>query len=156
MKKILAIVLVMVTLCSALCFAGCSEKISLTAEDFKTAMEARGCTVVDATEQLSEYEEITRVYIALLGDGDHQIEFYETSTAEAAQRLYAGNKGIFEESIVGASAQSSSSAANYNSYRLTADGYYKVLSRIDNTMIYVNSPEEYKGEIKDILESLGY
>lgn len=155
MKKLSAFALVVVILCSMFCLTGCSEKTSITAEDFRVLMEANGHTVMDATEQFSDYDEITQVYIAVLGEGDHQIEFYELDTAESAQRLYAGNKVIFEESSASGS-HTSASAANYNSFRMTADGYYKVLSRIDNTMIYVNSPEEYKSEIKTILEEIGY
>lgn len=156
MKKICAIVLSVVMLCSVFCLSGCGEKVSITAEDFRARMEAKGIIVGDATEQFAEYDHVTKVYIAVLGDGDHQIEFYETTTPEAAQRMFAGNKQTFEQSIVNSQTQSSASMANYNSFRATADGYYKVLSRIDNTLIYVNSPAEYKSEIQAILKEIGY
>jgi len=156
MKKTAAFVLVMVILCSMLCLAGCKEKVSIDAEDFKTAMEAKGYTIADASEQFAEYDEITKVYVAVSGDGGYQIEFYETSIDDAAARLFAGNKSIFEQSAGNASANSSVSAANYSNYKLTADGYYKVLSRIDNTMIYIDAPVEYKDDIKTVLGEIGY
>lgn len=156
MKKVSAIVLAVVMVLSLFCLTGCSPKVSLTAEDFKTTMEAKGFTVKDVSEQVAENPQITKAYVAISGDEQYQIEFYETDTAETAQRLYAGNKVIFEESASGASSNSSASAANYNSFKMTADGYYKVLSRIDNTLIYVNAPKEYKDEIKTVLDEIGY
>ncbi len=156
MRKISAVVLVLVMLFSVLCLAGCGEKKSITPEDFRTITEAKGCTVVDISDQYAEVKEISGAYVALIGEGEYQVEFYVLTTDEAAKRMYAGNKGIFENSIVGASSHSSASLANYDSYKLTADGSYKVLSRIDNTMIYVDAPSEYKSEINSILKALGY
>lgn len=156
MKKITAIALVMVILCSMLCTVGCKPKVSITAEDFKTAMEAKGFTVADASAQFAEYDEITKVYVAVSGNGKYQIEFYETSTDDAAARLFAGNKTIFEQSAGNASANSSVSTPTYNNYKLTSNGSYKVLSRINNTMIYIDAPAEFKDDIKTVLEGLGY
>jgi len=156
MKKLTAIALVMVILCSMLCTVGCKPKVSITAEDFKTSMESKGYTIADASAQFAEYDEITKVYIALSKDGGYQIEFYETSTNDAAARLFAGNKTIFEQSAGNASANSSVSAANYSSYKLTSNGSYKALSRINNTMIYIDAPAEFKEEIKTVLEEIGY
>lgn len=156
MKKITALILAAVIFCSMLCLAGCKPKVSITDEDFKTAMEAKGYTIADASAQFAEYDEITKVYIALSENGGYQIEFYETSTDDAAARLYSGNKSIFEQSEGNASTHTSISAANYSNYKLTVDGYYKVLSRINNTMIYIDAPSEFKEEIKTVLEELGY
>lgn len=156
MKKTTAIALVMVILCSMLCLAGCKEKVSVTAEDYKNLMEAKGYTIADASEQFADYDEIAKVYIAVPGDGAYQIEFYELTSAEAAMRLFAGNKSIFEQFEGNASTHTSISAANYSNYKLTAGGYYKVLSRIDNTMIYIDAPVEFKDEIKTVLGEIGY
>ncbi len=156
MKKILAFSLAVLMLFSAAFMTGCKEKTSINAEGFKSAMEAKGFAVADASEQFADVNEITCVYIALLGEGDHQIEFYELDSDDSARRLFAGNKNIFEQSITGNHAESSVSLANYDKYTLTNNGAFMLLSRIDNTLVYVNSPSEYKDEINSILKEIGY
>lgn len=156
MKKLTAIALAFAILFSMLCLVGCTEKVSITAEDYRTIMEEMGYKLTDASEQFVDYDEITKVYVAISDNGAYQIEFYELSTADAAMRLFAGNKSIFEQSAGNASANSSVSAANYSNYKLAANGQYKVLSRIDNTMIYIDVPAEFKDEVKTALEELGY
>lgn len=156
MKKLTAIALVSVILCSMLCLVGCAQKVSITAEDFKTAMESKGYTIADASEQFADYNEITKVYIAISGNGSYQIEFYELTDSDASMRLFAGNKNIFEQSAGNISANSSVSTPNYSNYKIIANGHYKVLSRINNTMIYIDVPAEFKDEVKTVLDELGY
>ncbi len=45
---------------------------------------------------------------------------------------------------------------NYSTYSLTTNGKYKYLSRIDNTLIYIDASDDYKDAIKDIIKELGY
>jgi len=156
MKKAITIILALVMLCSMFTLVGCKEKVSITAENYKAIMAEKGYKIGDATSQFAEIDEITRVYIAAKDDGSYQIEFYELTTPEAATGMFNGNKNIFEQSAGSASAKSSMSAANYNSYKLTTGGKYKVLSRIDNTLIYIDASAEYKDEIKTVLDEIGY
>lgn len=156
MKKIFSMVLSVLILSSMFCFAGCSTRTSITADDFKTLMESKGNPVGESSDYFSDNDEITHVYVALLGNGKYQIDFYETDTAASAKSLFADNKSILEKYMGKNSSHVSASAANYDSYKLTSDGYYRVLSRIDNTLIYVNVREEYKDEINTILNELGY
>jgi len=156
MKKIVSLILAVITLCSVFCLAGCGEKTSITAEEFKTMMEAEGYTVVDATSQFAEYDHIVKVYLALSADQSHQIEFYETTSKETAQGMYNNNKATFEQSATGNYAQSNVSIANYGKYQLTVSGTYKVVSYINNTMIYINASSDCKDAIGAMLDKLGY
>ena len=45
---------------------------------------------------------------------------------------------------------------NYSKYTLLSSGKYMVVSRINNTVIYVNADANYKDNIKNILDELGY
>ena len=58
---------------------GCGNKTAITSDDFKSKMESSGYTVQEATNQMSDYDYIKQVYIAISSDSTYQIEFYELS-----------------------------------------------------------------------------
>ena len=133
---------------------GCFNKKSISSNEFKSIMSEKGFDVQDATKQFSDYDYVKRTYIAL--NDDFQIEFYELSDEEKAKGFYETNKSIFESSKESGYSQFNNSVGNHSKYTLKTGGKYKVVSRIDNTVIYLNVLEEYKDEIKDILKDLGY
>jgi len=89
-------------------------------------------------------------------DDDYQIEFYELSNEENAIDMYATNKIRFETSKGNSSAVTNFDFKNYSKYTLTTNGKYKVLSRIDNTLIYIDVDKDYKDIVKDLLKEIGY
>lgn len=105
---------------------------------------------------MASYDYITQVYLAIDDSYKYQIEFYELSDADYASSFYNNNKSIFEESKSSSAVETSVSSGNNSKYTLVTNGKYKVVSRIDNTVIYVNVDDEYKAEVKDLLEELGY
>lgn len=133
---------------------GCFNKKSISSNEFKSIMNDKGFDVQDATSQFSNYNYVNRAYIAL--NKDYQIEFYELSDEEKAKSFYETNKTIFEDSKENGYSQFNNSVGNHSKYTLKTGGKYKVVSRIDNTVVYLNVLEEYKDEIKDILNDLGY
>ena len=155
-KKFAAIALLTAMLCSLLCLTGCSPKTAITPEEFRTTMEAAGYIVFDATSQLNDAPHITTAYVAFHGDDEYRIEFYVTDSAEYAKYLFDDNKLAFERSTDGAASHLSVNLLNSNSFKMTTNDQYRVLSRIDNTMIYIKAPEQFKPEINEVLKSLGY
>ena len=133
-----------------------TEKTSITASNFKNLMQQKGYTVSDANSQFSDYDYIQQVYIAADSNYNYQIEFYELSDDSYATRFYNNNKSIFESSKGNASAETSVDLKNYSKYTLSSNGNYMVISRIDNTVIYVDVDDNYKDNVKDILNELGY
>lgn len=131
------------------------EKVSMSADNFKTMMESKEYTVTDTTSLFAKYENyMLKSYVAR--KNDYQIEFYELSNEENAISMYATNKSKFESQISNAYARTSVSMKNYEKYSLTANGKYKYLSRIDNTLIYIDANEEYKDEITNCMKEIGY
>lgn len=135
---------------------GCGNKTSITSDDFKNKMESNGYTVQDATNQMASYDYIKKVYIAISNDSTYQIEFYELSDSDYATSFFNNNKSIFEDSKSSVSTETSVNLGNHNKYSLTANDKFKVVSRIDNTVIYLDVDENYKSSVKDILDDLGY
>lgn len=137
---------------------GCFSKKALSSDDFKTKMEEKGFTVQDATYQLSSYSYINKVYLAISSNSTYQIEFYDLATEDDAINFFNNNKSLFEKSKSNDSGDSETNLnlKNYTKYVLISGGRYKVVSRINNTVIYLNVEETNKDEVKQILKDLGY
>ena len=46
--------------------------------------------------------------------------------------------------------------ANFSTYTLTTNDKYKLLSRIDNTVLYIDVVKDAKSEVKELVKHLGY
>lgn len=155
LQKITAGALILTMLISA---ASCSlfeKKDSISADDFTKAMEDKDLTVEDATDQFEDEDAVLKCLLA--STDDYQIEFYILRNGDQAMIAYNNGKEGFEESFSGTgSSHSEVKISNYSKFTMTTGEGYYVLSRIDNTLIYVEADKEYKDEIKDLLESVGY
>lgn len=160
MKKSVVIVLIVVAIIIAILGIGFinlnKEKTSITASSFKNSMEQKGYIVSDANSQFSEYDYVKQVYVAVNSDYSYKIEFYELADDNYATNFYNNNKSIFESSKGNTSTGTSTSLKNYSKYTLSSNGKYMVVSRINNTVIYLNVDDSYKDMVKDLLKELGY
>lgn len=132
------------------------EKTSMTAEAFKTKMEEKGYHIIDAIEQFAAYDYVKKAYLATSEDYSYKIEFYELEDDNYATLFYNNNKAILEASKGSASAENSIAIKNYAKYSLSSNGKYMVVSRINNTVLYVSVEETYKDAVKGIIEEIDY
>lgn len=132
------------------------NKQQLSVSEFKNIMENKDFEIVDAKDQFEAIDYIEKVYIALEEDYDYQIEFYRFDEEDSAIDFYKTNKKIFEATKGTSSAETSANMGNNSKYTLTTNDEYKVVSRIENTVIYANVDDKYKDEVKDLLKELGY
>lgn len=153
---VLGIILVAVLGVTMLFVSLNKEKESMTATEFKTLMQEKGFVVSDATSQFSDYDYVKQVYVAAPSDYSYKIEFYELSNLDYATMFYNNNKSIFESSKGNASGETNVSMKNYSKYSLSTNGKFKVVSRIDNTVIYLDVNSNQKDTVKDLLKELGY
>ena len=138
--------------------AGCqTSRSAISAEEFKTKAEAAGYTVQDASSQYPDGQ-VDEYWIAVkLSDAiDYQIEFAVVPTAEQAKGAYEQNKADFESKKGNFTVHSTVSIGNYSYYYLTTSARFQVISRVDNTFIYIDAEKEYKDEIENFLQSIGY
>ncbi|PRR79712.1 hypothetical protein [Clostridium vincentii] len=149
-KRILGVLLVVGML---LVLSGCSKKEAVTADGFKSTMEDAGYTITDSTKQF-EGQPVDSVQLAV--KDEYQIEFFVVPTVDQAQNAYNQNKSNFEKAETSSSLMKSVEMKNFSYYAMTSGGIYYVVSRVDNTFIYVHAPEIYKDEISDIISELGY
>ena len=148
------VVVALLAICAVLIFA--KDKTVLTAEEFKTQMEEKGYIVEDATYQSTSDDHIDQIYEATSQDNGYKIEFYVFENIEYAKMFYDVNKDAFEDTISSGYLKSSISIKNYSKYSLSSNNKYKVLSRVENTVIYVNENIAYTDAIKNLLNEIGY
>jgi len=151
MKKRILGVLLVVSMLLILC--GCSKKDPITADSFKLTMEDLGYKITDATGQFAG-QPVDSVQLAL--KDDYQIEFYVVSSVDQAQSAYNQNKTNIENVKTSSSSMKSIELKNYSYYSVTTGEKYYVVSRVDNTFIYIAAPVKDKDEISDIVSKLGY
>lgn len=133
------------------------NKEPISARDFKDIMKDKDFEIIDAKEnQFAEYDYIEKAYVALEEDYDYQIEFYKLDKEDDAIDFYEHNKEIFEDSKGSSSVGNETKMGNNSKYTLKTKNEYKVVSRIENTVIYVDVDEKYEDEVKEILKEMGY
>ncbi|HAL74520.1 MAG TPA: hypothetical protein DCM45_05430 [Clostridiales bacterium] len=150
LSVLIALLLIMtftLTACSLM-----KPKTVLTPEDFQTKMEAAGLAVEDATDQ---FEEETLDLLLIAYNDDFQIEFYVMDTDAHAEQAFAGNVQNFEE-LSGVKSTTKTNGSNYNTFVMTLGEQYAIVSRVDNTFIYIDEQTEDRDAIKELMKTLGY
>lgn len=132
------------------------EKDPITVEEFKSTMQNKGYTIIDAKNQFANYDYIQNAYIAMSGDKQYQIEFYKISDENYANNFYENNKSKFESSESSSNSTTNIKMKNYAKYTLQANGEYMVVSRIKDTVIYIKVDVSYKEQVQDVLKEIGY
>ncbi len=158
MKKVKILLASLLTLAVLFGFSGCGKnKNPITAKEFKSKMEEKSYTVTTSTNQYSN-SSIKESYIAVAKNYGYQIEFIVLDSDDSAISMYRTNESNFEVEKNKATVKSYTtvSLANYAKYTLLANNKYKVISRIGNTLIYIDANANYKDEIKTVLDELGY
>lgn len=156
-KKTKAISLFLIFFTIALIFTGCgNNRSAISSEQFCSIVESNGFTVADSKEQFAEFDYILNSYVALSGDNAFKIEFYNTVDEESARNIFEGNKADTEKLKTNGAVTTSKQINNYGKYRQSCDGQYWVLAYIDNTFLYAHTDKQYKDNVDEIFEMLGY
>ena len=157
-KTIIIVIIIWIIAASIIGIAALTSKskTSISAIGFATTMSSKGYEIVDANKQFEQYEYVTNAYIARNNSSSYQIEFYELSDDTIAKSFFIQNKTNFEKQKENTLAETNVNGKNYSKYTLSTGNKYKVLSRIDNTVIYLDVDNSYKEEVKNILGELGY
>lgn len=150
MKKIISVLIGAILIFALI---GCGSKKAMTVEDFESKMGKNGYEVINITSQYPS-KAIKDVIIARK-DG-YQIEFFVVENVDVAVSSYNLNKETFEKSKGNKSVQTQKTMSNTSRFTLKANAKYKVISRIENTFIFINAPQEKSEEIDTVLKELNY
>ena len=150
MKKLISILIGAVLIFAVI---GCGNKKAMTVEEFESKMEKNGYEVVDISSKYPS-KKIKNVIIAK--KDNYQIEFYVVENVDVAVSSYNLNKEIFEKSKGNKNIETKTSIGNTSKYTLKANSMYKVISRVENTFIFINAPSDKSEEINTVLKELNY
>ena len=149
------LLLVIISFVVLLTLTGCCEKAVKNTSDFKSLSEKYKYTVSDVTSQYADNKKVKNALVAKSSQ-DFQIEFFVLEDEGSAGIMFFTNKTTFERNKRGSSSQASTSSPNYQTYSLTCNNQYMYLCRVENTLLSVNIPSNYKDNVKKFIEELGY
>ena len=152
MKKITLVILGIIMIFT---LTGCSEKTTITTKDFVTHAHEYKYSPYDVLEQYKYNSNITEATLVQGREG-WTIEFYVLKDADSADSMFLTSKSKFEKDKSNTSTQLSTSGTNFDTYTLETNNTYKYLSRVDNTLLYIDENEEYKDEILEFIEEFNY
>ena len=154
MKKCVSFSLVLCLVLSLCLLSGCGNKTPQTVDGFSRIMEDAGFQVQDVTASTQTNGLATAVIVAL--NDDFQIEFWELTDSDVGKSVYHSNKTNLENDHSVKTLASEVSIGNYNYTAFNADGEFHLVARIDNTMLYCTADKEFRSQITELTEALGY
>lgn len=153
MNKFKVLILIVLTILLTACGV---KKEALDEDEFIIIMKKEGFNIVNVENQFEQYGYFEDAYIAIDPNSNYQIEFYELEDDNYAKRFYENNKQKFESQKSGKNVSSYKELINTGKYTLTTEESYKVVSRIEDTVVYLDVDKKYKEEVNNILKKLGY
>ena len=155
MKK--RIYLLFTCIISILLLTGCFTKKEITTEKFKEIAEKRNYQIADVIDQYSSSSSIKEATVARNQEKDFQIEFYVLDSEENATNMFNNNEAIFRDDESNKMVtQYKTTMPNYSIYKVTINGKYKYLCRVNKSFLYINADEENKTEIEEFVKEMGY
>lgn len=153
-KKIISLFFIFIIVLISL--TGCDNKKAISVDKFDNVLNSKEYTVEENKEYYDTFIDITDGRKAKCSD-KWEMEFFILSGNKDAELMFEKDRNMIE--VYKGSDGSSElvvDLANYDVYEITASGHYGYVSRVDNTVLYVEAEEQYKDEIKAIIEELGY
>lgn len=152
-KKILYVLTLMVV---TVTLTGCGNKKAITIDEYKDIMSTNSFVLNNAKNRISVNSNIKDIYIAANPKDNYQIEFYVLESVDTAKTFFSENKTRFSKEVGKNKIETKSKKGNSEKYTVTSLGQYRLVSRIENTVIYLDTRESNKKKVDEILKELGY
>ena len=147
MKKII------ICIFGILVLTGCQLKKDVFSFDtIQTKAMAKEYQYLDVTEQFQDDKRIHDV--RMVATTHWQIEFYVFDTVESAKDVFENNQESFQKEKENTSSESSQKMINYQTYSLMTRSTFMYLEQVDNTLIYIHVPIEYRKATLNFLKSI--
>lgn len=132
---------------------GCGFYNLVDATEFKEHFGALGYTISDTEEPKYEND----VYlVASKEDVPFKIEYYEFDEEMDAKKVYKKYIDSIVDYITSTSSNNETTGAVFTKMVAESEEEYIVISRVKNTLIFVNGTKDYKNEIDTLLEDIKY
>lgn len=145
--KIITIIFILLANC------GCTNKSVLSTTAFSSVLKSHDFEIIDITNQYSKEPNIDKVYIGKNKD-KYQIEYFIILNEETAKTIF--NENIKAYNNLSGTTKTKVEGNNFIKYTFLTNSYYVVISKVENTFIYIEAPIDYKNEIDIILEEMNY
>ncbi len=151
-KKLISVILLILI---ALTFGACGqERVPQSVEGFQSLMTEAGYELYDATLTTDTGSKANSVLLAL--DENYTIEYYNFIDDATAEYSFNSNKEIFENENTTKVMVKELSFNDYDYYSYSSTDNFYMVSRINNTMLYCVADKEYREDIVEVAEMLGY
>lgn len=150
MKKIFALILVLSTLFT---LTACQNRTPLTIDAFTEIMEQNDYTAKNVTAYINTNGVDCTVLLAR--DKNIKIWFYVFEETKEAKNTMA-NIEYQCDNMDGNKISSTINLGNFSKYSCSVNDELYIGSRIDNTVVLIETTDDQKGVANDILEALGY
>ena len=153
MKSNKSIVLGIIIFVIVILVAGCGFYNLVNTEEFKNHFTALGYTISDT--ETTEYESKSYL-VASKKDVPYKVEYYEFDTEVNAKKTYEKYKKNIPRYITSDSKNQETTGAVFTKIIAVSDNEYIVISRVKNTLIFINGTKDYTNEIDKLLEEIKY
>ena len=139
-----------------LCIGCQSEKQSASMKDYQKIAESHDYQFFDVSDEFHNNKRINKA--GMIATTVWHTEFYILNNNEQAEEMFITNYDFFTEQKKSSTSYSDIEdyGSNYQTYSLTTNHAYMYISRIDNTLLYIQVPVEYHRKVKSIAKELGY
>lgn len=152
MKKILLLIISIIMIFT---LTGCT-KLALHPDDVTTIISNLGHKVEDISDKYTDYDNIVKVLKIKDIEDRWEIEYYLLKDLHSAERMYQENFELFNLFESQATFYSEVNQGNYSTYKLQTSGSYMYLSRVDNTLLYIDVNILHKNIMEEIITALAY
>ena len=132
----------------------------ITVEAFKKFIDTKGFNVVDALDYLqsSTFKDGLKAgYITQKNDDkEFQVNFFEFKDEVHTVYAYCDEIISIEKNNTGEFTENNEMKVNYAKYTAFSNGYYNVMIRIDNTLLFAKIQKDQKETVDNLLKDLGY
>ena len=153
MKNKSVILGISIVLVVVIFLTGCGFYNLVDATEFKQHFGALGYTTSDSEEPKFEND----VYlVASKEDVPFKIEYYEFDEELDAKKVYKKYTDSIVEYITTSSENNETTGAVFSKMIAKSEKEYIVISRVKNTLIFVNGTNDFQNEIDTLLEDIKY
>lgn len=136
------------------------KHIPITSEKFKSYIGQHEFNVYDALNYIpnSTFRDGIKVgYLTEKNDNkDFQVNFFEFKDEAYTMYAYYDEIISIEKNNNGEFTETNENISNYSKYTAFSNGYYYVMIKIDNTIIFTKIEKDNKEVVDNLLQELGY
>ena len=153
-RKVISLAIIFIIVLIAL--TGCESKKAISVEEFDKVLKEQDCIVEENLEYYDKFIDITNGSKARFSD-KWEIDFYVLSGDKDAELMFEKDKNMLEVYKKGsAEIEIETTMPSYSMYQIVANERFGYVCKVGNTVLFVDTFETNKDEIKAIIDKLGY